>query len=129
PKVSVLRLNTPRAASNVYVKPADEDPSGNVESWVAMPRLSSVSVACALGCDPKWAAWLKGSGAARRITGLVGAKNRNRSPASPSVSSARAPGATRRRKTRANAERRIIMKDLQRRRRSWSIRGGGKGRV
>jgi hypothetical protein len=62
------------------------------------------------------------------MTGFVGAKNRRRSPASPSVSSARAPGA-RRRKTRANQERRIIMEDLQRRRRSWSIRAEGKGRV
>jgi hypothetical protein len=47
PKVSVLRLKTPRASSKVYVKPADEEPRGKVESWVAMPRLSSVSVACA----------------------------------------------------------------------------------
>src|SRR5687768_7689338 len=84
PKVSVLRLNTPSSGSKVYVNPAEDDPSGNVDSCEAMPRFSWRSVSWALGCDTKWAAWLNGSGASWRMTGLLGEKNRSNRLASPS---------------------------------------------
>jgi hypothetical protein len=44
-----------------------------------MPRLSCVIVACAPGCDPKWAA----CPVSARMTGLLGAKKRRRKPDSP----------------------------------------------
>jgi len=42
------------------VNPAEEEPSGKVETWEAMPRFRWVSRACALGCEAKCAAWLLG---------------------------------------------------------------------